>query len=312
MKAKVRSTMDQKPNAWIVNPNDKGRKSIKKGNKVYLKSGQNFEIELFNPLKESVLSEIKINGKPISKTGLVLRPGERCYLDCFLDDKTKFVFKTYEVENTSESIEAIDLNGNIEVFFYKEETLQINNWRGLFTPVIERHYYPAYYPWYNGIWYNSYPTYGGTLYNNCTYTSGVNLNFDTRNINSSYSSGSGTLSIGSNGSLSYGSLSNTSISNTSNLQDYTKKIETGRVEKGEQSTQNFEDIQMKFQSLVISSVIYKLLPDSSKPLEAKDLKPVKSNSDVVELIKKLAELHDLGILTDDEFSSKKQELLSKI
>jgi hypothetical protein len=308
MKAQIRSSVDQKPNAWIVNPNDKGRKSIKKGNKVYLKSGQNFEIELFNPLKESVLSEIKINGKSISKTGLVLRPGERCYLDCFLDDKTKFVFKTYEVENTSESIEAIDLNGNIEVFFYKEETLQINNWNNLFTPVIERHYYPVYYPWYNGIWYNSNTTFGGA-YNNCTYTSRTNLN---SNITSSYSSGSGTLSIGSNGSLSYGSLSNTSISNTSNLQDYTKKIETGRVEKGEQSTQNFEEIKMKFQSLVICSVIYKLLPESSKPVETKDLKPVKSNSDVVELIKKLAELHDLGILTDDEFSSKKQELLSKI
>ena len=311
MKAQIRSSVDQKPNAWIVNPNDKGRKSIKKGNKVYLKSGQNFEIELFNPLKESVLSEIKINGKSISKTGLVLRPGERCYLDCFLDDKTKFVFKTYEVENTSESIEAIDLNGNIEVFFYKEETLQINNWNNLFTPVIERHYYPVYYPWYNGIWYNSNnsnTTFGGA-YNNCTYTSGINLN---SNITSSYSSGSGTLSIGSNGSLSYGSLSNTSISNTSNLQDYTKKIETGRVEKGEQSTQNFEEIKMKFQSCIICSVIYKLLPESSKPVETKDLKPVKSNSDFVELIKKLAELHDLGILTDDEFSSKKQELLSKI
>jgi hypothetical protein len=311
MKAQIRSSVDQKPNAWIVNPNDKGRKSIKKGNKVYLKSGQNFEIELFNPLKESVLSEIKINGKSISKTGLVLRPGERCYLDCFLDDKTKFIFKTYEVENTSESIEAIDLNGNIEVFFYKEETLQINNWKDLFDPVIQKHYYypyPVYCPY--PVWYNTYPTFGGTLYNNCTYTSSVNLNGNST-INSSYSSGSGTLSIGSNGSLTYGSLSNT-INNTSNLQDYTKKIETGRVEKGEQSTQNFEEIKMKFQSCIICSVIYKLLPESSKPVETKDLKPVKSNSDVVELIKKLAELHDLGILTDDEFSSKKQELLSKI
>lgn len=301
MKAQIRSSVDQKPNAWIVNPNDKGRKSIKKGNKVYLKSGQNFEIELFNPLKESVLSQIKINGKPISKTGLVLRPGERCYLDCFLDDKTKFIFKTYEVENTSESIEAIDLNGNIEVFFYKEETLQINNWNNLFNPVIERHYYPVY-PYYNGIWYNSSPTFGGTIYNNCTYTSGLN-------INSSYS---GTLSSSSSGSIA--NLSNTqgSLSNTSNLQDYRDKIETGRVEKGEQSTQKFEDIKMKFQSCIICSVIYKLLPESSKPVETKDLKPVKSNSDVVDLIKKLAELHDLGILTDDEFGSKKQELLSKI
>jgi hypothetical protein len=86
MIAKQRSTTDQKPNAWIVNPNDRGRKSIKTGNKVYLQDSQNFEIELFNPLKEPVLADIKVNGKSVSSSGLVLRPGERFYLDCFIDD----------------------------------------------------------------------------------------------------------------------------------------------------------------------------------------------------------------------------------
>jgi hypothetical protein len=33
---------------------------------------------------------------------------------------------------------------------------------------------------------------------------------------------------------------------------------------------------------------------------------------VIELIKKLSDLHSSGILTDEEFSSKKAELLSKI
>jgi len=32
----------------------------------------------------------------------------------------------------------------------------------------------------------------------------------------------------------------------------------------------------------------------------------------IHLIKKLADLHSAGILTDDEFSEKKSELLSKI
>ena len=44
MKVKERSKLDQKPKAWIVDPKDRGRKSIKKDNKVYLKNGQNFEI----------------------------------------------------------------------------------------------------------------------------------------------------------------------------------------------------------------------------------------------------------------------------
>ena len=40
---------------------------------------------------------------------------------------------------------------------------------------------------------------------------------------------------------------------------------------------------------------------------------VTSGSDeVIDLIKKLSELHTAGILTDEEFSSKKLELLSKI
>ncbi|MFM7978380.1 MAG: hypothetical protein ACKPKO_03610, partial [Candidatus Fonsibacter sp.] len=78
------------PNAWIVSPNDKGRKSIKNG-KVFLNDGDEFEIELFNPLTECVLADIKLNGQSISKTGLVLKPGQRFYLDCFIDDKKKFV-----------------------------------------------------------------------------------------------------------------------------------------------------------------------------------------------------------------------------
>ena len=47
-----------KPSAWIVTPNDKGRKSIKSG-KVFLKDKEEFEIELFNPLTVSVLDDIK-------------------------------------------------------------------------------------------------------------------------------------------------------------------------------------------------------------------------------------------------------------
>jgi len=35
-----------KPSAWIVTPNDKGRKSIKSG-KVFLKDKEEFEIELY-------------------------------------------------------------------------------------------------------------------------------------------------------------------------------------------------------------------------------------------------------------------------
>ena len=109
------------PSAWIVNSKDRGRKKIYLNNKVYLDNNQEFIIELFNPLQDSVLAEIKINGKKVSENGLILRPGQRFYLDCFIGDKRKFIFKTYEVENTNESLNAIANNGNVEVSFFKEK-----------------------------------------------------------------------------------------------------------------------------------------------------------------------------------------------
>ena len=50
------------PGAWIVNSTDRGRKSVKNG-KVYLSDKFEFEIELYNPLQDCVLADIKLNGK---------------------------------------------------------------------------------------------------------------------------------------------------------------------------------------------------------------------------------------------------------
>jgi len=283
MKAKQRST-DQKPNAWIVNPKDRGRKSIKSDNKVYLKDGQNFEIELFNPLQESVLAEIKVNGKPVSSTGLVLRPAERFYLDCFVDDHKKFVFKTYMVEDTKEASIATSSNGLVEVFFYKEETLKLNNWREKFTPVIERHYYPMWYPWYQPYWYYGSPTitigytttnrpnttlYGGTL------TTSGNLTLNGGNTTNTLS-----LNNCSYSSNSFDNLLNGNNQGNYTLADYAQNLktkETGRIEKGESSSQKFEEVDMQFEHYHISNIVYQLFPESQKPVETKDIKQEVNN-----------------------------------
>jgi len=54
------STETPKPQAWVVNASDRGRKSVKPGNKIYLQDGQEFQIELHNPLTESVLADIYV------------------------------------------------------------------------------------------------------------------------------------------------------------------------------------------------------------------------------------------------------------
>lgn len=326
--AKTFATSNSKPGAWIVSPKDRGRKSIKSG-KVFLNDSDEFEIELFNPLNVSVLADIKLNNQSISKSGLVIKPGQRIYLDCFIDDRKKFVFKTYEVENTTEISEAIRNNGLLEVYFYKEEVITINNWQNKFQKIIiERYpywYYPVYpsYPTYPTIWYGST---GGNVFTTTTNSgtattnSTLNLTGSTSNISTSY----------------YSSIPSTYTSN--GLNDITinssNSIETGRVEKGKTSNQKFTDVDMSFESFYISSTIIQILPESRKPETASDIvKKIKTdrritqiggttgnwphhfqkNSDpIIEMIKKLAELHKEGILTDDEFSSKKAELLAKI
>jgi hypothetical protein len=77
---------------------------------------------------------------------------------------------------------------------------------------------------------------------------------------------------------------------------------------------------MEFDNYHISSVVLEMLPESRKPVELKMKKKSEISSDtlkredteIIELIKKLSDLHSVGILTDEEFSEKKKELLSKI
>ena len=94
------------------------------GKKVYLKNGSNFEIELHNPKTTPVLAKIWINGKPLSESGLILKPGQRVYLERFIDHSKKFVFETYEVDNTAEAKRAIADNGKVLVCFYDETVYQ--------------------------------------------------------------------------------------------------------------------------------------------------------------------------------------------
>lgn len=310
--AKIANNHVSNPGAWITNSTDKGRKSIKNG-KVYLKDSEEFQIELFNPVTESVLAEIKLNGQPISKTGLVLKPGQRFYLDCFIDDKKKFIFTTYEVEQTLESLSAINNNGKLEVFFYKESVVSVRNWRDRFNTVIVERYYPSYptYPYWTTT-----PYYGtGTNIGTGIGTTTIGTNTNTFNAYGSNTTTTGSYTLNGN--------TMAQLNNTSNI-PIAGSLETGRVERGEKSNQKFNEIDMEFDNYYISSTILELLPESRKPETASELaKKLKGDSSkkktndndsdtIIDLIKKLGELHSAGILTDDEFSEKKKELLSKI
>jgi hypothetical protein len=108
----------KRPEAFIT----KGKKRIKQfDGQVYLSDGDEYEIELFNPTQEVVLAKIKIDGDYIAGGGIVLRRGERVFLERFLDSPNRFKFSTYVVNgNNTEVQNAIKNNGYVEIEFYDE------------------------------------------------------------------------------------------------------------------------------------------------------------------------------------------------
>ena len=241
-----------KPCAYIT----KGRQRIKQfGQNVYLKDGSEFEIELYNPSRQTVLSKIKINGEFINGGGIILKPGERVFLERYLDVPHKFKFETYTVDETNETMNAIANNGDVEILFYNEEE------------IIATLTYPSI-------------TYGSTTYPNTTYAS--NTNTVSRNMsldeslnifhNTSLSnSGLNLYSVSDNGGKTYINKFDKKPRLRPNQNKKSKSVETGRVEKGSSSDQEFKTVSKNFNSWAVSTSVWKILPDSQRPVEKTDL-----------------------------------------
>ena len=89
-------------------------------------------------------------------------------------------------------------------------------------------------------------------------------------------------------------------------------METGRVEKGQKSSQQFTEVDMDFEKNYIHSIVYQLLPTSKKPIEVETKKDLKVGHDAANLLVKLKDLKDGGVITEEEFQEKKKELLARI
>jgi hypothetical protein len=223
----------------------KGKQRLKQHiDTVYLKNGDEFEIELFNPTQNKVLAKIEMNGKSIGN-GIILRPGERVFLERYLDEAKKFLFETYVVNGSNEEVkQAIANNGDVVVNFYNETlssgTVTINNpsWN-------INHTTPFTYTTHNTLRGMSIPTHGtftttssNVFYNNASLTSSSPTSYDTF------------------------------IKEASSP---TRHIETGRVEKGSNSNQSFVNDYSSFNSYPSASNWWKILPQSTKPVVKEDL-----------------------------------------
>ena len=217
----------------------------------YLEKGQEFQIELFNPTKNTVLAKIQLNGKAISQGGLVLKPGQRVFLERYLDVAKKFMFDTYEVSNTEEVKKAIEDNGDFKVEFYKES-----------NPTLV---------------YGSVTTYNTnnrfTLTDNFNTTSPnnyLNLTGNITNTTSTYSSGIVNCSNSFTSNVTNDSFE--PIQQKPRLKKSSiKSIETGRVEAGSSSDQKFEYVNKSFDYYAFHTVECKLLPVSQKINTAEDI-----------------------------------------
>ena len=246
----------------------------------YLQKGQEFQIELFNPTTESVLAKITLNGNVISQGGLVLNPGQRVFLDRYLDVAKKFLFDTYEVANTQEVKEAIVNNGGFKVQFYRESKPRHRN------PIITLGNLSTSRSVWGGqnhdqgiIRYNSANT-GGYVHN--TTTNDINLplsqSFTTTSLTANLSTNSFySSSIGvHDGSATMDWMQTeksveTPKDLTRSVAKKSKSIETGRVEQGSDSDQKFKTINKDFESFAFHTIEAKLLPVSQKVNTVEDI-----------------------------------------
>ena len=259
-----------------------------KPNQVFLNNGEEFEIELFNPKTSPVLAKISINGDLISTRGIVLYPGQRVFLERFIDTPKKFAFSTYEVSGDSkESKAAIALNGMIKVQFFDEDKSYLYNggytiiWNGGRTNLFN----------YSGHTL-TIPTIGSGLAGTNIATgipcTGTVL---TTHVPSSFTCSSVSNTLG--GTLT---TSTSNFCDTSHIRDYQKNqdylknqqittdsvlnedqktrsrsIETGRIEAGSKSKQDFSTTTGSFYSWASTIIELQIIPTSQKPVEISEL-----------------------------------------
>lgn len=216
---------------------------------VYLRNNSEFQIQLFNPYTYTIGAEIFINGKTLYNK-VILKPGERVWVERYFDSPNKFLFTTYEVGKSEEVKKAIQNNGEIKIQFYKEQETRIN-----YTPNIT-------YVNNDSPWWQSYQTYccddvkfTSQLANYyCSLDSSVNQTkccADTPQTLGLVSKGLGKLrSLSSN------------------------KQETGRVEKGNISEQQIHNVNINLEYFAFKEEIIKILPESQKPISSNDLKKI--------------------------------------
>lgn len=220
---------------------------------VYLNDGTEFQIYLKNPYQTHLGIKISVNNKSIGNM-LVLRPGQSFWLDRFLNDNKKFLFSTYKVEDTNEMRYAINNNGKVKIEFFHEKENSYNS-NPIFTKIYDDN------KW---LKYDYTISTGGTRLcndvNTCYYSNSIYPDCSAAN----------TITANTANSVTIG-LSRQSIDKNANSKvDHNPSLETGRVEKGGRSDQEFDvcDIDFDYYPFQTESIL--ILPNSRKQIRVED------------------------------------------
>ena len=215
----------------------KNRLKLYENKNHYLKSKTNFEIELFNPTNDSVLAKIWLNDKLMSASGIIVKPGQRVYLERFLDTPEKFQFNVFEVDDVKETKAAREKNGLVKVSFFSKimPNLLLNS--GTISTTI----------------YPNTLTYTSTTSNPYNITAGSH---STQTINTAY----------------YSNTVNTFAGPNVRSAVITDSVETGRVAKGGKSKQEFKQEGGSYSDYSFVNWEFQLLPESAKPVETSEIR----------------------------------------
>jgi hypothetical protein len=225
---------------------------------VYLKNGTEFEIEFYNLSADIQKAVITINGKKQSDA-LVLKPGEHFYLDRFMDDKKRLKFDTYEVDDVAAVRKAIENNGEVKVEFFREQK-PVQSWT---TTTIS---YPT---WTDNNYFKTHSAvYLGTP---ISRTRGASTGAKGITPQAFYNSNASSNTVNCSAGLN-----NMSFQTMDFASAEPAKMETGRVEQGGQSNQDFKPVYYSFEYLANTTYTFKLLPISRKGEEVVTTDKVRS------------------------------------
>ena len=221
------------PTVHLTVKKSRRKQTIKKSQLIYyLQDGEEFELEIFNPTQTIYKANIFLNDLLIPGGGLVLKPGERVFLDRYLNDPRKFKFETYEVGTSEPVNHAIANNGKVKVEFFKEQTLIDYS---IYTNYNTTQDWNIHSPYYATEF-----TTTGTVFGTCSTTT----------------------------TLANDSIMENSVFKSSPTP---KKQETGMVGKGSKSDQEFQSVNYDFDCIPSYTMDFQILPLSKKQTMVSDI-----------------------------------------